>query len=272
MILTPHSKINLGLQILRLRPDGYRDIRTVMLPIPLCDALEAVVDLNVASGTCVLSHSGLPVPGEAGQDLCLKAFKALAGIRVLPGLRMHLHKAIPIGGGLGGGSSDAAHALLLLDQLLDLKLDHSTLRTLAEGLGSDCAFFLKGHPQLVEGRGEKLTPVRSELSGWWLALLNPGVHVSTAEVYAHTPAQLNEEDLRSVVEQGPLHWADRLKNDMEAYVFGAYPVVAQMKEALEAAGAVYASMSGSGATVYGFFRSEPDLNHLGTAVILQTKL
>ena len=164
MILTPHAKINLGLQVLRLRLDGYRDIRTVMLPIPLRDALEVVVDPNVATGTCVLSHSGRLIPGEARQDLCLKAVHALAGIRDLPGLRMHLHKAIPIGGGLGGGSSDGAHALLLLDQLLDLKLDRRTLRTLAAGLGSDCAFFLEDSPQLAEGRGEKLTPVTLHVS------------------------------------------------------------------------------------------------------------
>lgn len=272
MIRTPNAKINLGLQVLRLRPDGYRDIRTVMLPIPLHDVVEVVVDPELPPGTCVMTHSGRPVPGEAGQDLCLKAIHAVASFRELPGLRMHLHKAIPIGGGLGGGSSDAAHVLLLLNELLNLDLDRNALHTLAEGLGSDCPFFLEPHAQLAEGRGEVLTPITLNLNGWWLALLDPGVHVSTAEVYAHTPAQPNDQDLASIVQQGPQHWAGRLKNDMEAYVLHAYPVVGRMKEELEAAGAVYASMSGSGATVYGFFRKEPELAHLGPAVILLTKL
>lgn len=272
MIALPHAKINLGLQVLRLRPDGYRDIRTVMLPIPLHDALEIVVDPDVPAGTCIMTHSGRPVPGEPGQDLCLRAVQAVAAIRELPGLRMHLHKAIPIGGGLGGGSSDAAHVLLLLNRLLDLKLDTTTLHALAAGLGSDCPFFLEPRAQLAEGRGERLTPVELNLSGWWLALLDPGVHVSTAEVYAHTPAITNDQDLATIAERGPQHWSAQLKNDMEAYVFGAYPLIGMMKAELVAAGAAYASMSGSGATVYGLFRREPELSHLGTAVILLTKL
>ncbi|HRO40405.1 MAG TPA: hypothetical protein PLZ25_10855, partial [Flavobacteriales bacterium] len=151
MLVFPFAKINLGLQVLRKRPDGYHDIRSVLFPIPLCDVLEAVVDEGLASGEVKFESSGLPVPGDPAANLCLKAVELIREQRELPGLRMHLHKAIPTGAGLGGGSSDGAHALLLLNKLLDLRLAAEELHAIASRIGSDCPFFLKQQPQLAEG-------------------------------------------------------------------------------------------------------------------------
>ncbi len=272
MIVLPHAKINLGLRVLRLRPDGYRDIRTLMIPVPLNDMLEAVEAPDLRPGEVQLTHSGLPVPGDPANDLCIKAVSALAERTPLPGLRMHLHKAIPTGAGLGGGSSDAAHTLLLLNELLGLGLGPQDLHAIAAGLGSDCAFFLDPRPQLAEGRGEVLRAVPLELTGWWLVLANPGVHVPTPEVYAHTPAQDRDEDLLAVVQEPPDQWMGRVVNDMEQYVFNAYPQVGNLKQALLDAGASYAAMSGSGATVFGLFHHQPRLEHLGPQVLLNTRL
>lgn len=272
MIVFPPAKINLGLNVLRLRDDGYRDIRTVMLPVPLQDVLEAVVDPALAQGEVVFTRSGRPVPGDPDQDLCARAVRQMAERKRLPGLRLHLHKVIPMGAGLGGGSSDGAHTLLLLNDLLGLGVAPAELHAMAAALGSDCPFFLHQLPQLAEGRGERLTPAEIRLSGWWLVIANPGVHVGTAEVYAHTPLRPDAGDLVAIAGGSPTTWRDRLVNDMEAYVFEAYPQVAGLKRALEEAGATYAAMSGSGASVFGLFRERPELAGLEQQVVLLTRL
>ncbi len=272
MIVFPPAKINLGLQVLRLRDDGYRDIRTVMLPVPLHDVLEAIVDPALAPGEVVFTRSGRPVPGDPDQDLCARAVRQLAQRKALPGLRLHLHKVIPMGAGLGGGSSDGAHTLLLLNDLLSLELPADELHDMAAALGSDCPFFLRPGPQLAEGRGERLTPVEIKLSGWWLVVANPGVHVGTAEVYANTPLGPDAEDLIALVGSPPTAWPGRLVNDMETYVLKAYPQVAALKRSLEEAGATYAAMSGSGASVFGLFRERPGLADMDQHVVLLTRL
>jgi 4-diphosphocytidyl-2-C-methyl-D-erythritol kinase len=268
MIVLPPAKINLGLHVVSLRPDGYRNIRTVMLPVPLHDLLEAVVDPELPAGAVVMTHSGRPVPGDPAKDLCIRAVEAIARERQLPGLRIHLHKVIPTGAGLGGGSSDAAYTLLLLNDLLDLHLPYAELHALAAGLGSDCAFFLRSSPQLAEGRGELLTPTALDLSGWWLVLANPGTHVSTAEVYAHTPVRPSTVDLPELLSQGPAHWTGNLVNDMEDHVFSTRPEVADLHRDMQRMGATYVAMSGSGSTIYGIFRKRPDLSSVQDKVIL----
>lgn len=263
MLVFPHAKINLGLHVLRLRADGYRDIETVMVPIPLYDVLEAVVDQDLPPDELVFVRTGLEVPGPPGDDLCVKAHAMLREQRKLPGLRMHLHKAIPIGAGLGGGSSDGTHALMLLNELLDLGLGMDQLLPLAARLGSDCAFFLNGKPQLATGRGEVLSPVSLDLGGWWIMLVNPGVHVSTAEVYANTPVMQAAEDLAGLVSGGsPADWPLRLVNTMEGHVLKHHPSVAEALQRIRRAGAVYAAMSGSGSSVFGLFDSRPELPSL----------
>lgn len=272
MIAFPFAKINLGLYVERLRPDGYRDIRSVMLPVPLYDVLEVVEAPELGPGEVAMTYSGILVPGDPANDLCQRAVRSVATERPLPGVRIHLHKCIPTGAGLGGGSSDGAHTLVLLDRLFNLELGHERLAGLAAGLGSDCAFFLRNEAQLAEGRGERLTPVAASLGGWWLVLVNPGIHVGTAEVYAHTPVEAEAVDLPALMQAGPEVWADRLHNRMEPYVFRSYPEVGRLKQAMLEAGATYAAMSGSGSTVFGLFRSRPELPGLPVAPLLVTRL
>jgi 4-diphosphocytidyl-2-C-methyl-D-erythritol kinase len=272
MIAFPFAKINLGLYVERLRPDGYRDIRSVMLPVPLCDILEVVEAPDLAAGQVVMTYSGIHVPGDPANDLCQRAVRSVAIDRPLPGLRIHVHKCIPTGAGLGGGSSDGAHTLLLLDRLFGLGMGHERLAGLAAGLGSDCAFFLRNEPQLAEGRGERLTPLAASVAGWWLVLVNPGIHVGTPEVYAHTPVQAEEVDLPALMQAGPRAWAEQLHNRMEPYVFSTYPEVGRLKRTMIDAGATYAAMSGSGSTVFGLFKSRPELTGLPVAPLLVTRL
>ena len=258
MIVLPPAKINLGLNVVRRRTDGYHEIESVMVPIPLQDALEAIVDPDVPEGEVVYTRSGLPVPGDTSGDLCMKAWGLLKARHRLPGLRMHLHKVIPMGAGLGGGSSDGAHALLLLDDLLGLDHSKEELAAMAASLGSDCPFFLDRTPQLAQGRGELLRPVALDLSGWWLTVVNPGIHVPTPEVYRHTAPTGDLLDLAQRLTTHPVEkWRELVPNVMETYVFQAYPAVGELKAQLLTMGAVYAAMSGSGSTVYGLFREGP---------------
>jgi len=259
MIVFPFAKINLGLNVLRKREDGFHAIESVLVPIPLRDALEAIVDPSLTPGEAVLTRSGAPVPGNVQDDLCLKAVDVLRLVRPLPGLRLHLHKVIPVGAGLGGGSSDAAHVLLLLNDLLDLRLEPTQLQTMAAELGSDCPFFLNEHPQLAEGRGEQLSPIALDLRGQWLALVDPGIHVGTAEAYRNTTPTGRSMDLRSALAGDPDSWSTAVVNTMEPYVLRNHGAVAGVKATLQEAGAYYAAMSGSGSNVFGLFRSQPTL-------------
>jgi len=263
MIVFPFAKINLGLHVLRKRNDGYHDIESVLLPIPLYDALE-VVELRSRPDAIELTRSGLPVPGEPSDDLCLKAVALVKKRRSLPGLRLHLHKAIPIGAGLGGGSSDATHTLLLLNDLFRLDLSADELQAMAAELGSDCSFFLKRIPQFVEGRGERSRPVDIFLNGLWLVLVNPGIHVSTARVFGRIRPRDDHDDLSNMISEPIDKWQGILVNDMEPLVFGMHPAIGQIKHELLEQGAVYAAMSGSGSSVFGIFRKRPLLNAFPT--------
>lgn len=257
MVVFPFAKINLGLQVLRKRPDGYHDIRSVLFPIPLHDALEAVVDNGLPPGEVKFESTGLPVPGDSQSNLCVKAVELIRQQRELPGLRMHLHKAIPTGAGLGGGSSDGAHTLLLLNKLLELKISAEELRAMATQLGSDCPFFLNEKPQLAEGRGERLCRVEADLKGHWLVLENPGIHVSTAEVFQGMPLATTHTELVEAVQAPPRSWTGTVVNDMEDYVFAKHPAIGAIKDELLKHGAVYAAMSGSGSSVFGIFEEAP---------------
>ena len=257
MIAFPPAKINLGLNVVRRHDDGYHDIQSVLLPIPVCDALEAVIDPSLDHNAVVFTRSGIEVPGGVEDDLCMKAIRLMQNDSNLPGLRVHLHKVIPTGAGLGGGSSDAASMLLLLDRLCGLRLPQEKLHAFASTLGSDVPFFLSPVAQLAEGRGEKLRPVEVGLRGTWLVLVNPGVHVPTAEVYRNMRPSGVEVDLEAAVRRPLAEWMDHVVNAMEPYVFSAHPVVAGVKKKLLDGGALYAAMSGSGSSVFGIFNMEP---------------
>jgi len=260
MILFPHAKINLGLNVLARRPDGYHDIESIMVPIPLHDVLEAVIAPELGTNGLAYTRSGLAIPGAVEHDLCYKAVRALQAKQDLPGLRLHLHKVVPMGAGLGGGSSDGAHTLLLVNTLCQLGLSPGTLAALALELGSDCPFFLQSNACAVRGRGEVMQVLDLDLKDLWLILANPGLHVSTAEVYRNTiptgiPWALEERAQLNTISD----WRSTLPNTMEPYVLKTYPAVGQLKQAMLDSGATYAAMSGSGSSVFGLFTNEPDL-------------
>lgn len=258
MLSFPFAKVNLGLRVVRKRPDGYHDLQSVMVPVPLCDGLELVVDPDLGDGQVRYTRSGLPVPGDTSNDLCMKAIRSVGATRPLPGIRMHLHKVIPMGAGMGGGSSDGSHALLLLNEVLSLGIESSELNVLALELGSDCPFFLAPGPKLAEGRGERLRPVDLDLGGLWITLVNPGIHVPTGEVFRNTTPTGTELDLAGLLRSHALEEWDRvLPNTLEPWVVRTHPEVGRLKEALLSAGASYAAMSGSGSTVFGLFRERP---------------
>lgn len=255
MVSFPPCKINLGLNIIGKRPDGYHDLITCFYPVPWLDVLEIIPAAEFS-----FSGSGLPIPGDAEENLCIKAYRLLKKDFNLGPVQMHLHKIIPMGAGLGGGSADAAWVLRTLDQVFGLQLSPEKLRHYASQLGSDCAFFTTDKPMLGTGRGEVLQPASVSLSGKFMVLVKPAVHVSTAEAYsAVTPGQ-PAHDLKEVLEKQPVDsWKGRVVNDFEGSVFRRYPVIGQIKETLYAKGALYASMSGSGSAVFGIFSNPTDL-------------
>lgn len=258
MIRFPPAKINLGLNVLRRRPDGYHDIESVLFRIPLYDALEMIADPGLPPGRVAFTRTGISIPGGPDDDLCMKAIDLLRVHRELPGLRVHLHKVIPIGAGLGGGSSDGAMMLVLLNELLELGLGSADLASLATQLGSDVAFFLADRSRLVEGRGERTSAIDLDLRGYWMMLVHPPLHLSTAEGYANTTPTGHTAELGHIVALGPTAWRSRLVNVMEDHVFNKHPDVARIKHRLYCGGAVYASMSGSGSSVYGLFATRPE--------------
>ncbi|MDX9750439.1 MAG: 4-(cytidine 5'-diphospho)-2-C-methyl-D-erythritol kinase [Flavobacteriales bacterium] len=258
MVLFPHAKINLGLNVVRRRDDGFHELESVMVPIPWHDALEILPDGDLAPGDLVFHRTGLPVPGAPTEDLCWKAVKLFGTHRPLPGLRMHLHKAVPLGAGLGGGSSDAAHVLRLLNALVEDPLPAPGSHAMAAMLGSDCAFFLRDTAQLARGRGEELHPVAPPLAGLHLLVVVPPVHVPTAEVYRHCTPTGRVLGLEAVLRDAPLdRWTDLVPNTLEPHVLATRPPVAAARAALVRAGAAYVSMSGSGAAVFGVFTGPP---------------
>ncbi|MBR9777647.1 MAG: 4-(cytidine 5'-diphospho)-2-C-methyl-D-erythritol kinase [Cytophagales bacterium] len=252
MIIFPNAKINLGLHVLRKRNDGFHDIETCMYPIPLKEALEIIPSKSFS-----FSHSGISIPGDSDNNLIVKAYQLLAeDFPELPTVAIHLHKSIPIGAGLGGGSADAAFTLSLLNQLFSLGLTTKQLENYASQLGSDCPFFIQNNPQMAEGRGEKLAPLHLDLSGNWLCLIHPGIHIGTKEAYGGIQPKLSGKNLRTILSDQST-WKYQLINDFEKGIFDSHPEIATIKEKLYEAGAWYAAMSGSGSAVFGLFKDCP---------------
>lgn len=286
MICFPNAKINLGLRVLRKRADGYHDIETVFFPIPLCDVLELVAIEQDFKGDHFLilpdshrlyySYSGDNVIGDPQNELTVKAIMAyVRAFGVSADLFMHLHKQIPSGAGLGGGSSDASNALKTINTLEGEKVDKSSLLNLAASIGSDCPFFILNEPCYAEGRGELLKPTPVSLSGFYLVLVKPAFGVSTAEAYSHVIPNhsLAAPSLTEIIKMPVDTWKDCLFNDFEKGVFELYPRLAEIKNTFYEAGALYASMSGSGSTMFGLFRKEPLLGNLfRDCFVFKTKL
>ena len=259
MIVYPNCKINLGLNVVRKRTDGYHDLETVFYPVPLTDKLEAVVG-NGADGTCSLSLSGNPIEGNAADNLIVKAYNLLAADHRLPHIDFDLKKHIPSQAGLGGGSSDATYTLRLLNELCQLHLDSPTLQRYAARLGADCAFFVTAEPSFATGIGDILTPMTDEcahLKGLYLLIVKPSVAISTAQAFSFIKPQPPIIRCKEVVAQPIDEWRDRLGNDFEVSIFNIHPEIRSVKQQLYTMGATYAQMSGSGSAFFGIFNEAP---------------
>lgn len=248
MISFPNAKINLGLHVVAKRPDGYHNIESCFYPVNWTDMLEII-----PADAFLFTSSGLPIPGDSTHNLCTKAYLALRQDFDLPPVHIHLHKTIPIGAGLGGGSADGAFTVKLLNDQFNLALTPAQMEEYVRPLGSDCAFFIQNKPLYCYDKGDRFAPVEVALDTYFIVLVNPGIHVSTAEAYAGIVPSLPEVPLQQLLAQPLRQWKELLQNDFEKTVFAAYPAIAAVKEKLYEAGALYASMSGSGATIYGVF-------------------
>jgi 4-diphosphocytidyl-2-C-methyl-D-erythritol kinase len=254
MITFPNCKINLGLWVTQRRTDGYHNIQTVMYPVPWCDILEIVP----ANGTdTALTITGTPMYGLVEHNLCFSAWRLMADKYNIPPVNIHLHKVIPTGAGLGGGSSDASFTLRMLNDMFQLNLDNEILRSLAVQLGMDCPFFIENVPALSTGRGEFLKPVSLNLDGYYFVLVKPEVHVSTAAAFLGIKPFFRENSIDAFLASPVQDWKREVHNDFEKTVFELYPDIQEIKFAMYRKGAVYSAMSGSGSAVFGLFAENP---------------
>jgi len=260
MISFPNAKINIGLFITEKRADGFHNIETVFYPIPgLCDILE-VLPLKINNTPISFSQSGLQVDGDSNENLCFKAYHLLNKHVKLPSVAIHLHKQIPMGAGLGGGSADGAFTLKMLNEIAYKPLPINKLSEIALELGSDCPFFLINAPCFGKGRGEKLERLDLNIQNHYLAIVNPGIHINTGLAYKKTtpaPAPFNLRNLENIAID---KWKELVSNDFEKVVFTDFPEIEKVKNELYSMGAVYSSMSGSGSTVFGIFKHRPNFS------------
>ena len=268
MIAFPNIKINLGLSITEKRPDGYHNLETVFYPVALEDALEirtlpkaslSEASLSEADKKITLHQHGMEIAGTPEDNLVAKAYSLLDKEFHLPPVEIHLYKHIPSGAGLGGGSSDAAFMLKLLNEQFHLNLSEEQLEIYAATLGADCAFFIKNKPVYAEGIGNIFSPIELSLRGYQIMIVKPDVFVSTREAFANIHPHHPEYPVKEVIRRPVAEWKDTLINDFEASVFPQHPVIGEIKEELYNQGALYASMSGSGSSVFGLFAPESSL-------------
>jgi len=256
MLCFPNAKINLGLNIINKRPDGFHNLETIFCPASLCDILEFVPETGLKQGECVLDVTGINIDGAPELNLAVKAYRSLSNDFMLPGVHIHLHKLIPPGAGLGGGSSDAAFMLKFLDKEFDLKLDENALSAYASGLGSDCAFFLRNRPVFAYERGNQFREVSGIPENLQLAVVNPGIHISTADAYREVMPRKPLQSLEELIKLPVAAWKDKIINDFEPAMVSRFPVIGDIRTKLYNAGAAYASMSGSGSSVFALFQDK----------------
>lgn len=254
MIVYPNAKINIGLNITEKRPDGFHNLESAFFPINLCDILEVVPTNNENT----FSSSGIAIPGNTDNNLCLQAWQLLHKDFSIPTVKTHLHKQIPIGAGLGGGSADGAFMLKVLNNIFNLKQSTKELENYAAKLGSDCAFFIKNKPAFAKGRGEILSELTTTtLPTSHIVLINPGIHISTQEAYANIKPQKPAKSLQELMNSNCKQWQDAVINDFESPIEKKHPTISDIKQQLLNNGAFYAAMSGSGSSVFGLFQNNP---------------
>ncbi len=257
MVCFPNAKINIGLNITSKREDGFHNIETVFYPIPLSDVLEFVPSKNKIT---TINTTGLALNILGKENICFRAYQLLVEDFKLPALEIHLHKIIPSGAGLGGGSADASFLLREMNDFYKLNLTSEELEKLAAKLGSDCAFFIKNKPVFAYGRGEKFQSIDLELSNYYIYLVKPEVFVSTAEAYAGVIPAEPQNSLIELIKSPLSSWKSSIINDFEQSIFKKHTLLKEIKEELYSQGAIYAAMSGSGSAVYGIFENEPKEN------------
>lgn len=258
MVIFPNAKINIGLNIVARRNDGFHNIETIFYPVnKLCDILE-IVPLPNQNTDITFKQTGLTLNEPDENNLCVKAYHLLKSYTQLPPVSIHLHKQIPFGAGLGGGSSDGSHALALLNSFSPNPLPKEKLLEISLQLGSDCPFFIYNAPCFATGRGEVINPINLDLSGLHILLINPGLHVNTGKAYALSNPKVPEKNLDSAICANRIEWKNLIFNDFENVVFSIHPEIRSIKESLYNLGAFYAAMSGSGSTVFGLFEEKPN--------------
>lgn len=258
MITFPNAKINLGLNIVSKRDDGYHNIETIFYPIGMKDALELLPSKTIEPYS--LHTTGIDVGGDSENNLVIKALNLIRAEKVVPNIDIHLLKKIPSGAGLGGGSADGAFMLHMLNDTFSLGYSYDQLHQFAVKLGADCAFFLKNKPAYAYGIGDKLESIELSLHQYYLVVIKPDLFVSTKEAYTNIIPKQPEISLKEIVKLPIQEWRNFMHNDFEPSIFKKYPTIEKIKETLYDNGALYASMSGSGTSVYGFFDKKPSLS------------
>ena len=249
MIVYPNAKINIGLHILEKYPNGFHRIESILYPVDMCDILEIIPSDKFRFGM-----SGIPVDGTPDTNLVVRAFRMMEKQYGIPPVSIHLHKMIPPGSGLGGGSSDAAHTLKALNSLFDKNIPEEVLEDLAMQLGSDCPFFIRNRPVLASGKGNEFSPVSLDLSGYGIKIVTPEFSINTGWAYSQVIPSEKETSLADLIRLPVPQWQGKITNDFEKALFPHYPELARLKRQLLQEGAVYASLTGSGSAVYGLFR------------------
>lgn len=270
MIVFPNAKINIGLNIVEKRPDGFHNIETIFYPIGLSDILE----INLSQKDVEFANTGIIIEqGNAANNICYKAYDLLKQKQSIDPVNIHLHKIIPSGAGLGGGSADGSFTLQAINMTQNLKIENSVLVEYAEKLGSDCPFFIVNKPVFASGTGTIFESVDINLKGFYLVVINPGIHINTANAYSQSKPEKPKHSLKEVIKKPVSEWKNYIFNDFEPTVFKDYPQIATIKQTLYTKGAVFASMSGSGSSVFGLFGKKPTLNdYYSTQLIWEEQL
>lgn len=257
MICFPNAKINIGLNIIEKRADNFHNIESVFYPVNLCDILELIEDKDTKETHTerIQFHvSGIPIPDETANNLCVRAYNLISSDYSIPPIKTHLHKIIPIGAGLGGGSADAAFFIKLINDAFHIGITEEAMKHYANKLGSDCSFFINNKSAFVQGRGDIQKSIELDLRGYFFVLVYPSIHINTAIAYSNVIPRKPEYALEELILKLPVNdWRKFIRNDFEVSVFPKFPQIEKIKEQLYLSGALYASMSGSGSTVYGIF-------------------
>jgi 4-diphosphocytidyl-2-C-methyl-D-erythritol kinase len=255
VVIFSNCKINLGLNIVAKRNDGFHNLETCFYPVALYDVIELIPAKDF-----IFTTTGLSIPGDPSTNLCTQAYHLLKNdYPTIPNIHLHLQKNLPMGAGIGGGSANAAHVLQLLNQKFALQLSAAALKKYAAQLGSDCSFFIENKPCIATGRGEVLQPIAVSLAEYTIVLLFTHLHVSTATAFAKVTPKKPVQPISEIVQQPIAYWRNHLVNDFETSVFEEYPILKNTKEQLYQLGALYAAMSGSGSTIYGIFSKDIDI-------------